>query len=243
MSSISGAKSGSSIWLACCIARDVRPILRPLIGAAVGQLERDPRALDRVAVVDGHYRESAARSGAAATARSCARCVELASRARRWCLVRQHATQPLSYSGCRLLSLASKTSARRRRSAGSRRPVGAAWIGSKKALATAISASPMRCCVASLRPLAHAQVEVGEGAVVVLAVGDRVVACEGYASTRVPPGGKTACTGVVDAGPASCRRGSRHSATHVGLGVEVVGVEDDEVRHEDSWLRFTPSVA
>ena len=31
MSSISGAKSGSSIWLDCCIAREVRPILRPLI--------------------------------------------------------------------------------------------------------------------------------------------------------------------------------------------------------------------
>jgi hypothetical protein len=31
MSSISGAKSGSVIWLACCIAREVRPILRPLI--------------------------------------------------------------------------------------------------------------------------------------------------------------------------------------------------------------------
>ncbi len=30
MSSISGAKSGSSIWLDCCIAREVRPILRPL---------------------------------------------------------------------------------------------------------------------------------------------------------------------------------------------------------------------
>ncbi len=31
MSSISGAKSGSEICDACCIARDVRPILRPLI--------------------------------------------------------------------------------------------------------------------------------------------------------------------------------------------------------------------
>ena len=30
MSSISGAKSGSSICDACCIAREVRPILRPL---------------------------------------------------------------------------------------------------------------------------------------------------------------------------------------------------------------------
>ena len=29
MSLISGAKSGSSIWLDCCIARDVKPILRP----------------------------------------------------------------------------------------------------------------------------------------------------------------------------------------------------------------------
>ena len=31
MSSISGAKSGSVIWLACCMAREVRPILRPLM--------------------------------------------------------------------------------------------------------------------------------------------------------------------------------------------------------------------
>ncbi len=30
MSSINGAKSGSVIWLACCIAREVSPILRPL---------------------------------------------------------------------------------------------------------------------------------------------------------------------------------------------------------------------
>jgi hypothetical protein len=29
MSSISGAWSGSVIWLACCMARLVRPILRP----------------------------------------------------------------------------------------------------------------------------------------------------------------------------------------------------------------------
>ena len=31
MSSINGAKSGSEIWLACCMAREVRPILRPLM--------------------------------------------------------------------------------------------------------------------------------------------------------------------------------------------------------------------
>ena len=56
MSSISGAKSGSSIWLDCCIAREVRPILRPLMRAAVGQLQRHPGALDGIAVVDGHAR-------------------------------------------------------------------------------------------------------------------------------------------------------------------------------------------
>ena len=31
MSSISGASSGSVIWLAICMARDVSPILRPLM--------------------------------------------------------------------------------------------------------------------------------------------------------------------------------------------------------------------
>ena len=54
MSSISGAKSGSVICDACCIARDVRPILRPLIAAPVRDFQLHPFALDGVAVLDGH---------------------------------------------------------------------------------------------------------------------------------------------------------------------------------------------